>query len=263
MSLISDESNEKQPTRPKSMIPRIFHFIFGLKPDPQEFHLVHYLCIRSCLELNHPLSVFFYYRHEPFGLYWERIKRFLRPIRVNPGRKAQERRMHHAHQSDFLRLEILNAFGGVYADMDTIFVQKLPRELYASQFVMGKEGGHGLCNAFIMARKGSFFGTRWYADMPGVFGSSWNHHSVVYPGRLAAEYPDSIRIEPQESFTKHLWDEEGLHRLFIGRDTHLEKSYSLHLWASLAWDKYLAGITEESIREGTSTYISVAQRYLG
>ncbi len=244
------------------MIPRTFHFIFGLKPEPQEFHLVHYLCILSCLELNHPHSVFFYYHHEPFGVYWERIKRFVRPIWVNPNRKTQGGQMHHAHQSDFLRLEILNACGGVYADMDTIFVRTLPGELYASQFVMGREGGHGLCNAFIMARESSSFGTRWLADMAGVFGCSWNYHSVVYPGKLAAECPDSIRIEPQESFTKHLWDEEGLHNLFVARDTRLEASYSLHLWASLAWDTHLAGMTEESIRDGTSTYTSVAQQFL-
>ncbi len=262
MSPISAAYHEAESIESQHMIPRVFHFIFGLKPQPQEFHLVHYLCILSCLEANHPSAVFFYFRREPLGPYWERIRRFVKAVRVSPPENSQGGQVHHAHQSDFLRLEILNACGGVYADIDTIFIRGLPEDLYASRFVMGKEGQHGLCNAFIMARKASFFGTRWLADMPGVFGSSWNYHSVVYPGKLAAKFPESIRIEPQESFTKHLWDEKGLHDLYVGRDTHLEKSYSLHLWASLAWDKHLAGMTEDSIGDGRSTYAWIARRYL-
>ena len=37
------------------------------------------------------------------------------------------RRYRYAHAADFLRLDVLIAEGGVYADIDTLFVSRLPR----------------------------------------------------------------------------------------------------------------------------------------
>ena len=45
----------------------------------------------------------------------------------------------YAHLADFIRLVKLFECGGVYADIDTIFVNKLPDRLFQQNFVIGKE----------------------------------------------------------------------------------------------------------------------------
>ncbi|NLI82135.1 MAG: hypothetical protein GX443_10680 [Deltaproteobacteria bacterium] len=244
------------------MIPKDFHFIYGLKSEPQEFHLVHYLCLRSCREVNEPDRIRLYCRHEPFGPYWEKVRPWVTVIGVSPPGEMHGRELVYAHQSDFLRLEILNARGGVYADMDTLFINRLPRELYSHPFVMGVEGDHGLCNAFLMGERNSFFGLKWRAVMEEVFDFSWNVHSVITPGKLARAYPGTVHVEPRESFFKHTWDGDGLRNLFSSVDLHLERSYSLHLWANLSWEPHLGGLTEETLREGGNTYAVLARRFL-
>lgn len=46
-------------------IPRLFHFVFGLKEQAEPFHLAYYLCFKSCLEVNKPKAIHFYYKNEP------------------------------------------------------------------------------------------------------------------------------------------------------------------------------------------------------
>ena len=56
--------------------PRTFHFVFGMKPQTEPFHLAYYLCLASCLEVNRPDRVILYYHFEPYGRYWELIREF-------------------------------------------------------------------------------------------------------------------------------------------------------------------------------------------
>ena len=59
-------------------IPNIFHFVFGLREKTEPFHLMHYLCLASCLAVNRPEEVHFHFHHEPHGPLWELIKPRLR-----------------------------------------------------------------------------------------------------------------------------------------------------------------------------------------
>ena len=249
------------------MIQNIFYFVFGLKLEPEEFHFVYYVCIKSCIEVNDPHFINFYYKYEPYGEYWDRVKGDLNLIRVTPPEEVNGHKLGYAHKSDFIRLEMLNKYGGVYADMDTIIVNKISNELYNSEFVMGREDipypYYGLCNAFIMAKKKSYFGIQWYEDMFKVFNGSWNYHSIIYPKDLSLKNPNKIRVEPQESFYKHMWDDEGLSNLFVNTDRNLDNCYSLHLWSHVCWDKYLKNINEDSIYQTDSTYNLIARRFIG
>ena len=75
-----------------------------------------------------------------------------------------------------MRLDILLAHGGVYADLDTVFVNPLPERLFHERFVLGREhdvpaspaGGvalPSLCNALIMAEPGAEFARLWRGRM--------------------------------------------------------------------------------------------------
>lgn len=178
---------------------------------------------------------------------------------------------HYAHRADVARLAILNAGGGVYADLDTIFMSPLPPALFRQPFVMGRQGADGLCNALMLAAPGSAFGRAWMAAHAEHFTGGgpetpgWCVHSVQLPNSLARRMPEAIHVEPQRSFFKHLYDPAGLAALFEHNDEDLEGVYSLHLWQTLSRER-LAALTPGSIREAArrrqSTYAVLAAAYL-
>ena len=277
------------------MIPNRFHFIFGLKPQIEPFHICHYLCLRSCLSVNAPEEIHFHYHHEPHGEWWDRVKGELTlhpiepevSIRDHPsylthdeGRFIKGWRLDYAHQADFLRLKILLEHGGVYADMDTLFVERLPQRLFEQPFVIGEEDpvpgaaragtGPMLCNAFLMSAPGAEFGRRWLERMYAVFDGTWNRHSCDEAGRLAEALPGSVHVVPKHHHYKHPCTREGIHTLLQGLDPDLDEVYSLHLWAHLWWSPLRADftrfhsglLTEDHIRNVDSTYNVVARRFL-
>lgn len=227
-------------------IPYIFHFVFGLKEQTEPFHLMYYLCLRSCINVNQPDQVYFHYYHEPYGEWWDRIKDELVHRRIEPdqviARYNYENKgiepFRYAHLSDITRLEILNEFGGIYADIDTLFVNPLPRDLLEHPCVMGYELSPSktqasLCNAWIAAEPNSVFCQEWLARMIPEFDGSWSNHSTLLPYRLSQALPAHIHVEPMSSFFQLSWKPKHVNDLFL-RDVELKSNvYSLHLWNHL------------------------------
>ena len=156
-------------------VPNIFHFVFGFRPQTEPLHLMYYLCLASCIGVNRPDAVFFHCQHEPWGEYWDRIRPLLtvRPIEPDPFiaayryRDPELERLRYAHFTDVARLKVIAEHGGVYADMDTLFVAPLPRSFFQRSFIMGREAvdldaaaqaaGGSLCNAWMMGEEGAPF----------------------------------------------------------------------------------------------------------
>jgi len=272
-----------------SRIPRTFHFVFGLREQTEPFHLAHYICLASCLEVNRPDIVMFHYRHMPYGPWWNRIKQRLHLNRIEEDAFMASYRykdpdiapFRYAHLSDITRLQVLLEYGGVYADIDTIFVRPLPDDLYAEPCVMGKErvdwtmpaarqAGGSLCNAFIMAERGSSFVRAWLDSIYAEFDGSWSAHSTFLPYRLSQQHPMSIRIEPERSFFHLDWSREGIRQLFERSAEDLEDVYNLHLWSHLWWDRSRTGftcfhegrLTPAYIAYAHTTYSKLARRFL-
>ena len=269
-------------------IPNRFHFVFGLTPQTEPFHLAYYLCLESCRVVNRPESITLYYHYEPYGPYWDLIKKHLCLVRVDLNsfvarftyRERGTRRYAYAHHSDFIRLEKLLAEGGVYADIDTLFVNEIPPKLFEQSFVLGREDdiisqttgrrSRSLCNAFIMSEKGSEFGRMWLDDMAASFDGSWSNHSTLLPQRLSEEQPELIHIEPARTFYKHMWTREGIRMLFEGCDADTSGVVSLHLWSHLWWSdrrrdfsEFSGGmLTEKYVRTADTTYAVLARRFL-
>ncbi|CCO22242.1 glycosyltransferase [Maridesulfovibrio hydrothermalis] len=251
------------------MIPNLFHFVFGLKEQTEPLHLVHALAIISCARVNKGAKIFFRYHHEPYGAYWEVVKPLVKLIKVTPPDNIFGIPIkHYAHQADIIRLNALLEIGGVYADMDTIFVNKLPPELFKKPFVMGEQGEMGLCNAFMMSGRQSRFAKRWLDGHASAFKGGkpgtpeWDNHSVFFPGQLAKTIPSDIHIEPQTSFFKHLFTAHGLSGLFEKTDTDLDNVYSIHLWENIAWERHLSKLTPEIVKSTDTTYNCIARRFL-
>ena len=270
------------------MIPKYFHFVFGLGRKPEPLHLMHYLCLQSCWQVNQPEAIFFYYHHEPYGAYWELIKPQLQcvPIErvsfIDQYHYTDRRvaRYRYAHASDFVRLEKLLARGGVYADLDTLFVNSLPHALYGKSFVLGREQAvydkaartthASVCNALIMSERAAPFGKRWLEEMQRAFDGTWSKHSTLLPEILSQQYPEQIHIEPPRTFYKFMWTRADLDMLFQGLDTDNNGVVSFHLWSHLWWsrwrrdfsDFHAGKLTEDFVRRVDTTYNVVARQFL-
>jgi hypothetical protein len=270
------------------MIPNRFHFVFGLKKQTEPFHLAHYLCLESCWQVNQPDALYFYYHYQPYGPYWDLIKEKIIPIKVYPVSFVTKyqykdryiKRYRYAHESDFIRLEKLIEHGGIYADIDTIFVNKIPAPLFNQPFVLGREDDifdqsrqqyrPSLCNAFIMAQRDAPFAHKWLAQSEAAFDGSWSNHSTLLPYQLSQQYPDLLHIEPSRTFYKHMWTQEGLYTLLRGCDPDLEGVVSIHLWSHLWWSRWRRDfstfhaslLTEDYIRRVDTTYNLVARKFL-
>lgn len=275
-------------------IPHEFHFIFGLRPQSEPFHLVHYLCLESCRRINGPTAINFHYRHLPYGEWWDRICPYLRLHRIlgatagfdatryetsDEGRLIAQAGWTYAHEADFLRLRILLAQGGIYADMDTLFVRRYPDEWRAYEFLMGEEpaipGENGLlkpslCNAVMFAQPNARFARSWLSQMDGAFDGTWSRHSCQEAARLWREMPDAVRVGPASWFYKHAATPRGVRALIEELDRDVRGVYSLHLWAHLWWDEWRtdfsrvhAGtVTEAYVRNVDTTYNVLARAFL-
>lgn len=274
----------------KASIPNQFHFVFGLKKQRKPFHLCYYLCIESCFRVNQPDKIYFYYHYEPYGKYWDLAKRRVIPERVDLNgfvsqykygfRNRHCKRYRYAHHSDFIRLEKLIERGGIYADIDTIFVNRIPEILFSKPFALGRENDvycfktkqsrPSLCNAFILSRKQSDFAIIWLENMEKEFDGSWSEHSTFLPQRLSEQYPSLIHVEPSRSFYRHMWTREGIHTLLQGCDTDYKGMLSIHLWSHLWWSKrrrdfsnfHGGTLTREYIQEIDTTYNLLARKFL-
>jgi hypothetical protein len=269
-------------------IPRVFHFVYGLRPQTEPLHLIHYLCIESCLRINRPERIYFYHHYQPYGRYWDLVKDKVVSVKVElPAAILNYRyadrgieKYRYAHLSDVVRLEQILTFGGVYADIDTIFVNAIPDALFDRPFVLGEEADvysertrslrPSVCNAFMMSSRDSEFGRIWLREMLGAFDGSWSEHSCFLAKALSLRYPQLVHVEPARTFYKHMWTREGLHTLLAGCDPDFDGVVSMHLWSHLWWDKgrrdfsnlHAGMFTERHIRSVDTTYNLAARPFL-
>jgi hypothetical protein len=273
---------------------RDFHFVFGLREQREPFHILHYLCLASCRAVNRPDAIHFHYRHEPFGPWWEKIKPHLQLVRAPEvvegflparyadsaeGRFIEQLGLSYAHEADFLRLDILIAHGGVYCDMDTLFVRPYADAWFAEDFAIGEESAPfapgqvirpTLCNAVMFARPGSRFARVWRERMGQVFDGSWSGHSCHEAARLWRVMPDALRVLPREYFYRHGSTIAGLRTLLEESDGERPDRYSVHLWAHLWWDAarrdfssvHAGEIDEPWVRTRDCTLAKLARQFL-
>jgi hypothetical protein len=275
-------------------IAREFHFVFGLRPQAEPMHVIHWLCLESCRQVNRPRAIHLHCRHVPHGAWWDRIAPHLDLHRIDgpprgfdPSRYAQSAEgqliaragWDYAHESDFVRLEILAAHGGVYADMDTLFVAPYPERWHDADCVLGEEAPvpdvdgvlrPSLCNAVILAAPGAAFIRRWLDEARTAFDGSWSNHSCQAAARLWARHPDELTVLPQHVFFSHAASSAGIASLLTSNDRDVRGIRSAHLWAHLWWSKartditsFHAGmVTPAWLRSADATYAVLARRFL-
>ena len=270
-------------------IPRIAHFVFGLRPQTEPFHLLHYLAIESCRRLLEPERILLHYNELPYGVYWEAIRPHLELNRVGLVRAVHDAEYseelvppayRYAHHADFVRLDALLEHGGVYADIDTIFLRALPDVFYENRFVIGREPDvadeltgerkRSLCNALLMAEPGAEFARQWRDRMAGALNGTWSNHSGFLAQSISEELPETVHVEPEASFFAYPCSPDGLRALFEGGPIDTAESYSIHLWEHVWRDfertdfsnHYAGELTVEYFRETDSPLSRFVQPFL-
>ena len=249
------------------MIPRVVHFIFGLRPDfgGKPFSAIHWAAVESAARHLKPNKIRLYCANRPFGAWWERCRQLVEVIDiVAPDRIFGNELKYAAHKTDLLRLAVLNEQGGIYLDLDVLVVAPFPDCLFEHKFVMGTETGIGLCNAVIMAQPNSAFGRRWLETFVKFDGADWNQHAVRIPGKLAeSAKPGEIEILPSHTFFEPMYDAAGLDQLFLKSTIQHRGALAHHLWESFSWPKFNLGeMTEQDILTGSGLFHLEARKYL-
>jgi hypothetical protein len=270
-------------------IPNIVHFVWGLKEEPEPFHLVHYLCVESCRRVVQPDEIIVHCHHRPFGPYWRLLEPHVTVLSAAPVPEvlaaAADTRLvpseyRYAHHSDFIRLDALIERGGVYADLDTLFVTPFPDDFYASKFLLGCEDDlrdertgeprPSLCNALLLSEPRSLFAVTWRSTMAAALDGTWSNHSTLLPYELSRRLPEAVRVEPRRSFFHYGSTREGISMLLEQLDRDTDGIVSVHLWAHLWWAEerrdfssmHASLVTEEFVRRVDTTYTVLAREFL-
>lgn len=125
---------------PGARIPKIVHFVYGLRgPDPT-LDLIHYIAIKAAHDTIKPDKIMFHYHYMPIGELFEKAKPMLTLRHVPLVEQVFGRPVsHYAHRADVVRLEALMEFGGIYFDLDLIALKPVDH-LLENEFVMAQEG---------------------------------------------------------------------------------------------------------------------------
>ncbi len=211
---------------------KLVHFVYGLRPQLEPFHLLHYLAIETCREVVRPDEIIVHCDALPFGVWWDRARARVTLQRVGG-------------PLDEVRLDALSAHGGMCADIDTVFLRPVPDTMWDEPFVIAPAGVPGddtgtarpsLCSALMMSQPGSNFAAAWRSALADRTGAAAGEPAGFLAAELAAATPDGVRIEPSESFYPVSPDADGLRSLLTSSTLDLSPAFSVHLWASQWWD---------------------------
>lgn len=245
-------------------IPNELHFVFGMRPDfgGRPFSLVHYLAIRSAVEVNRPNCARLWYAHEPSGEWWDRARPLVEPCGIaEVGDYEGIPLDHYAHRADVVRLRVLLEHGGIYLDLDTVCVRPFA-DLLHHPAVVGYEANSILCNAVLLAEPGSEF-LRRCLDAHRLFRPGmWAEISNGEMTRIAREVPHLVHTVGQRAFHWPDCGADGYRQMHLDREADFPEAYCHHLWEHDTWDRGLKDLSATELRRGAGAYARIVRRFL-
>jgi len=196
-------------------IPKIFHFIWFSKGRP--FNMIHYLTMKSAQAL-HPDYVIKLHCDAPppsSNFFFNKIKSSIVVNIITPVEVLNNNYVYHfQHKADVLRLDVIYEEGGIYSDIDNLFLRSIdqfrtiPEGLLMSHDRAEKKS---LANGLIMATPKhpiikewrELYKTTWGTDLIAY----WYGHSTLLPYHLGLKYPHLINMQSSDLFCPYLWNE--------------------------------------------------------
>ena len=225
------------------------YFIFGFKKQTEEFLFCYYMSVYSAYIINNP-NIYFYYHFEPYGEWWEKLKQIpnIKFIKVNiPTHIGKKTIKKVAHKADWLRMNLLYKYGGIYLDIDTICVKPWENLLLNHDVVLGEEDNNNvptICNAIMYSKPKSAFFNKWLNLYEKYFVSDgWGEASLQLPHILSEKFPDLLNLQKPDTFFIPTWTK--IEDIFVNKKNIPNKLVSLHLWESFSL-KFMSKIKDIS-----------------
>ena len=228
------------------MINNICHFVFGMKKQSDDFLFSYYIAVYSAYLINNPDTIYFYYHHEPYGIWYDKLKLIptIKLVKIDiPTHIGCKEIKKTAHKADWVRMNILYNKGGVYLDIDTICVKPW-KYLLKENIVLGTEVPDGICNAIMFTEPKSKFFKLWLDKYESHFNpDGWREASIILPEILSKEYPNLVTLKEPDVF--FLPNYNKTQEIFVDNKEIPKNLISLHLWESFSL-KYMKNINDWS-----------------
>ena len=219
----------------RTNIPKKIHFIWFSKG--KDLRLFNYIAMKSAMDHNPTYQIYLHCDEEPKNnIYYDKLKD---KITLNKIVEPEYINNHFVewfqNKADYVRLNVLKKFGGIYLDTDYILLK--PLDMFLNhRFVMGLERDNNndfLCNAVIMCEPNNEIIKEWINIYDNSWGEEfipfWTGHSVMIPAQLRHKYNYLMTIYDNITFYPFLWDDLSiLHDEDNCED--YDGSYGIHLW---------------------------------
>jgi hypothetical protein len=122
------------------------------------------------------------------------------------------------HKSDFVRMEVVHKYGGIYLDFDVHPLRDI-RVLRNAGFanVVGRERNGGINNGVWLSQPRTAMLQLWMRDAPIVYDGRWTTHSVELLTKIAERLvwtPGEVLIMDEKAFAPTSWVLESVQNLF-------------------------------------------------
>jgi len=144
------------------------------------------------------------------------------------------------HKSDFIRLQMMRRYGGVYLDWDAHPLRDIKPLRYSGfKAIVGREPSHRVQTGTYMATKDSLLMKIWSEKMSLSYDGTWARHSnrlLTYLAPRIVSHPREVLIMEQDAFTPGDFTTPSYNRFY---DTHFDSPIQdlSDMWEGL-FDRY-------------------------
>lgn len=179
------------------IIPNIIHFVIGIEKNDYPFLFISYLSILSSYLINKPNKICIWYNHLPYGKWWKKtlkIKKIeLKKIKL-PQKFNNKKILDINHKRDFLKINILYNYGGIYLDLNTISLRSY-RNILTDSTVMIRKNENEVSSSFIGTPSKSNFFKLWIQEYLEKFSTfETNKCSEKIPLELLMKHNSKLEL---------------------------------------------------------------------
>ena len=131
------------------------------------------------------------------------------------------------NQSDFVRTDVLEQYGGIYLDDDAYVLRDLaPLRKLPYQNIVGRQGGGQICPAVLLAAPHNRLMSAYHALQDSIFDGEWQTHATTLLTTLVRDFqaPEGqVLILDKETFFPLSWLHDDLVTLYgVNEESSLE-----------------------------------------
>lgn len=251
--------------------PTVIHFVWTNENPTDTLTFPTYLAVRAArlLHQSSGSEVVLHYLHTPPGPghWWNKTRPFVRLHQVSSEVRvflAARPSLYNYQKSDYIRVDVLSRFGGVYLDLDVILVRpldELVRIAHAAQRpIMAIEPDAtnnfvALCNAVIInPTRGSTFLRKWQSAFEALDERAWVDsnawYSVMWPFTEAHKEPTEVLLLTAKSFFDPPYSNlQAMFEKKLPEGILSTGSLGFHLWNRISSLSYSSIILNHSLAE--------------